>query len=213
MMSTILLLISSAVPIVGVLLFGWDIVTLIALFVIEGVLALVFDGLRVAGFRDCVRIHQSGTSQAQKVTPSTVLGFQSLFVLFFGIVLMVYVWQSAEDSMSLIARFRESWLEMSLAIALMCAHQIRRFVSDWNAARALRQGADAGRRSRSSVYLRGGGYAYLFFFALCLVAATDWLDAGVLPTLIILVSLNTLGHLLMIWSAPLERWLNRTTSR
>jgi hypothetical protein len=191
--SLLVVTLSNAVPVVGVLFLGWSAFDLVVLMVAEAVVILCSDfGKR--GFRDSAkRVEKNLRGQGGKV-----LFFETVFILFFGMFALIAYGRGNADHLSFSGSFVPVWGALSGPLrwpfVLVALTRIGRLTSD------LRSSGVFGGAAPRPLMLDGGGWMLLLFFAVML--APFLANAGPNPRngLFALVALKTIGECLGAWA-------------
>jgi len=172
------------IPIYGVLYLDWSRSGLVFLFIMEGVIVLFTDTIKVQFMK-------------RTVDKKSNLLFESCFILFFGFfALLVHgPYDSLEslimDRMHLIGE----WILITFArpLLLILFSRLIRLIQD------LRHAGAFGGPKKQPLYIDSGSWMLLLFFAV--MAAPLITRAGPNPVggLIVLVALKMIGELLLIW--------------
>ncbi|MBN1894013.1 hypothetical protein JW906_05940 [bacterium] len=181
-------LLPNAVPVYGVLRLGWDSTELVLLFILEGVIILFTDVVRVVAGR-C------------RGDARSVLFFEGIFILFFGLfaVLVFGPYASLEDAVS--DGFRRIGaliiVRIGRPLMLIAFFRLVRLVQD------LFASGFPGGRSGRPLALQGGAWMLLLFFAV--MTAPFIAKAGPNPKggLFVLVLLKALGECFAAWADTL----------
>jgi hypothetical protein len=189
---TLVVLLSNAVPVYGVLRLGWDSTALVLLFVLEGVIVLFTDFIRVRTGR-C------------RVDAKRVLFFEAVFILFFGFFAMLVfgpyesLEQAASDGFRLAG---EIAARIAKPLMLIAFFRLMRLGQD------LFASGFPGRMGKRRLELQGGGWMLLLFFAV--MTAPFIAKAGPNPKggLFVLVLLKALGESLAVWAGTLSTTRN-----
>jgi hypothetical protein len=181
---TATVLITNAIPLFGVLRLGWNASALVLLFVLEGVVVLIFDYVK------------RGTGRVfAKQKP--VLFFETVFIFFFGFFAAIAfgpypsLQAAADDGFKLIGKIIFEELRKPLmAIVFMRSLRLVHDLAD--------SGVFSG-RIRRKLQFDGGGWMLLLFFAVMLAPFVA--KSGPNPTggLAALVCLKALGEGLAVW--------------
>jgi len=186
---TIAVLITNAVPLIGVVRLGWNASALVLLLVCEGVIVFFSDLVK----RGLGRI-------AAKQRP--VLFFEFVFIFFFGFFAVIAFgpYKSLEAAVTDGFRRFGGMLsgEMSKPLMAVAFMRLVRLLHD------LADSGAFGGRIRRELQLGGGGWMLLLFFA---VMCTPFVArSGPNPTggLAVLVVLKALGEAIGVWAAKIK---------
>ncbi len=190
----LIVVLSNAVPVVGVVFLGWSAFHLVILLVTEAVLVLFLDFIKRGLKGSAKRVEKNLRDQAEKI-----LFFETVFILFFGMFALIVYGRGSADHPSFSASFGAVWLALTgplrWPLALVAATRIFRLFGD------LRSSGVFGGEARRPLALDGGGWMLLLFFSVML--APFLADAGPNPRngLFALVALKTIGECIAAWAA------------
>jgi len=186
---TVAVALTNAIPLFGVLRMEWNASSLVLMFVLEGVVVLVFDFVK------------RGTGRISK-KHRLALFFETVFIFFFGFFAAIAfgpyesLQKAADDGFRLIGRLVVDDLRKPLlAVAFM---------------RFLRLGHDLadsgvfGGRIRRKLQFDGGGWMLLLFFAVMLAPFVAKSGPNPMGGLAALVCLKALGEGLAVWLARMK---------
>lgn len=189
----LIVVLSNAVPVVGVVFLGWSAFHLVILLVTEAIVVLFLDFIK-RGMKDAAkRIDKNLRIQAGKI-----LLFETVFILFFGMFALIVYGRGSSDHLSFTAAFVPVWRALTgplhWPLILVAATRIIRLFGD------LRSSGVFGGDARRPLALDGGGWMLLLFFSVML--APFLADAGPNPRngLFALVVLKTVGEFLGAWA-------------
>jgi hypothetical protein len=197
----LVVVLSNAVPVVGVLFLGWSAFHLVVLVVAEAVVVLCSDYVKKGLRGSAKRVEKNLRGQGEKV-----LFFETVFILFFGMFALIVYGRGSAEHASFSASFVPVWRALRgpllWPLAAVTATRILRLAGD------LRASGVFGGRSPRPLMLDGGGWMLLLFFAVML--APFLADAGPNPRngLFAIVALKTVGECLgaaAIWAADSNR--------
>ncbi|MDM7924868.1 MAG: DUF6498-containing protein [bacterium] len=185
---------SNAVPVVGVVFLGWSAFHLVVLLVTEAVIVLLLDFIKRGLKGAAGRVEKNLRNQAGKV-----LFFETVFILFFGMFALIVYGRGNADHASFSASFGPVWRALTgplrWPLALVAATRIFRLFGD------LRSSGVFGGEALRPLTLDGGGWMLLMFFSVML--APFLADSGPNPRngLFALVALKTIGECVAAWAA------------
>jgi len=181
----------NAVPAYGVIFWNWAPFSLIALYILEGVVVLAGDYIK-ALFRK--RVGQVEPN-FQK-TPGNLLFFETVFILFFGSFAVMVFGPGEEFGIGFITIGKLLSGELQAPLLYLVVIRTVRLVRDIWAAGPF------GLKPRAPLALSGGGWMFLLFFAVMLAPLLARTGPNPKGGLFALVALKTAGELLGVW-APL----------
>ncbi len=190
----LIVVLSNAVPVVGVVFLGWSAFHLVILLVAEAVIVLCLDFIKRGLKESAKRVEKNLRIQA-----GNVLLFETVFILFFGMFALIVYGRGSADHLSFTATFGPVWRALigplHWPLALIAATRILRMFGD------LRSSGVFGGEARRPLAFDGGGWMLLLFFSVML--APFLADAGPNPRngLFALVALKTIGECLGAWAA------------
>jgi hypothetical protein len=197
----LVVVLSNAVPVVGVLFLGWSAFHLVVLMVAEAVIVLCSDYVKKGLRGSAKRVEKNLRVQGEKV-----LFFETVFILFFGLFALIVYGRGNTDHLSFSASFVPVWRSLRGPLLWpLAAVAVTRFL---RLAADLRASGVFGGRAPRPLMLDGGGWMLLLFFAVML--APFLADAGPNPRngLFALVALKTVGECLAaaaIWATGPDR--------
>lgn len=199
---TIGVILGNAIPAYGVIFWGWPPFSLVALYILEGLLALAGDYVK-AVFRKRVGLVESNFQK----TPGSLLFFETAFILFFGSFAILVFGPGEEFGIGFITIGRLLSGELQKPFLYLVAIRTLRVARDIWAAGPF------GLKPRSPLALGGGGWMLLLFFA-CMLAPLV-AKAGPNPKggLFALVVLKTAGELLGVYAPLMDKKLGQRSRR
>jgi hypothetical protein len=157
----LIVVLSNAVPVVGVVYLGWSAFHLIVLLVAEAVTVLFLDFITRGLKSSAKRVEKNLRNRAGKV-----LLFETVFILFFGMFALIVYGRGSADHLSFTASFVPVWQALTgplrWPLALVAATRIGRRFGDFRASGVF--GGEAPR----PLALDGGGWMLLLFFSVML---------------------------------------------
>ena len=186
------LMVWTAVPMVGLLVLSWDRHAMLLLILLEALMALGMDWLRVKKLGKQVRIHQDPSS-GRRTTSSEAMAMSTVFVIFFGAFLLLYSVGGVALNVSVFSTEAiKSWTFV-VSLGLTAWPWLTDCWGDVKACQA---------QAKHRVHLKSGGQVVLLFLACLCLPILDALDTGVTGVLLVLMTLQCLGHLMMLCLDP-----------
>jgi len=181
---TVTVMLTNAIPLIGVVRLGWNASALVLLFVSEGVIVLLSDFIK----RGSGRI-------AGKQRPA--LFFEFVFILFFGFFAMIAFGPYESLEAAVTDGFRRFGVllsgELSKPLMGIVFMRLVRLVHD------LVDSGVFGGRVRRKLQYDGGGWMLLLFFAVMCTPFIARSGPNPVAGLAALVVLKTLGEVLAVW--------------
>jgi hypothetical protein len=194
---TVGVLAGNGVTLYGVLAWGWNKNAVILLFILEGLVYLGEDAVRVA----CA---------PNRPALKGVYVFEFVFILFFGFfALLVFgPYESLEAAIGDgFARVGRLCIEVRIALLVILASHL------YHLGRELAASGVIGRRPRQALHLHGGPWALLLFAACMLAPLVARSGPNPMGGLAALVGLKIAGELLAVWLAGPSRSGGRAPGR
>ncbi len=188
---TIGVILGNAIPAYGVVFWGWPPFSLVALYILEGVLVLAGDHVK-ALFRKKVKLLEPSFQK----TPGSLLFFETVFILFFGSFAILVFGPGEEFGIGFITM--ATLLSGELQTPFLYLVAVRAF----RLARDIWAAGPFGLKPRAPLALSGGGWMFLLFFAVMLAPLLAKTGPNPKGGLFALVLLKTGGELLGVY-APL----------
>jgi hypothetical protein len=181
---TITIMLTNAIPLIGVVRLGWNASALVLLFVSEGIVVLLTDIVK----------RRSGRIAAKQ---RPALFFEFVFIFFFGFFAMIAFgpYESLEAAVTDRFRMIGALLSGELSKPLMAVAFMRlvRLVHD------LADSGVFGGQVRRKLQYDGGGWMLLLFFAVMCTPLIARSGPNPVAGLTALVVLKTLGEVIAVW--------------
>ena len=195
---TVGVVLSNAIPAYGVIFWNWPPFSLVALYILEGVVVLSGDYIK-AVFRK--RVGQVEPN-FQK-TPGNLLFFETVFILFFGSFAIMVFGPGEEFGIGFITIGKLLSGELKTPFLYLVAIRTSRLARDIWAAGPF------GLKPRAPLTLSGGGWMFLLFFAVMLAPLLARSGPNPKGGLFALVALKTAGELLGVWAPMIDAKLGK----
>jgi hypothetical protein len=182
---------TNAIPALGVISFGWPSFHLIVLFIAEAVVVLVSDTAKM-GFLPRARLLDKKPKDYRGI-----LFFEYVFILFYGVFSLLVFSPHSEDFV-LSQTFRTvAWLvktDLKLPVLGIALLRLYRLIRD------LLDAGVFGQKAKRPLELNGGGWMLLLFFAVVLAVVVARDRPNPKGGLLAIVALKTFGESLGIWA-------------
>jgi hypothetical protein len=177
------------VPIYGVVHLGWDSFGLVFLFILEGVLVLLTDSIKVLFLR-------------KNHYPQIPLVMEICFILFFGFfAILVYgPYESLEQLIADRLRLLTELIvgEYRLPLLTIAFFRFVRLLQDLFSQAALKG------LGKQAIHLDGGSWAFLLFLAVIVAPVVARTGPNPMGGLIVLVLLKMGGELVFVWFSRIQ---------
>jgi hypothetical protein len=193
---------SNAIPAYGVVFWNWAPFSLIALYILEGVVVLAGDYVK-ALFRKRVGLVEANFQK----TPGNLLFFETVFILFFGSFAVMVFGPGEEFGIGFITIGKLLSGELKTPLLYLVVIRLARLVRDIWAAGPF------GLKPRAPLSLSGGGWMFLLFFAVMLAPLLARTGPNPKGGLFALVALKTAGELLGVWAPLIDSKLGNRSRR
>ncbi len=189
-------LIINAIPMYGVFFRGWDGFSLILLYICEGLIVWVTDILKFSVKNTGITLDKNF-----KKSGSTILGFEFIFITFFGAFALIAFGPRESASLVLSETFipvKDLILtELKWPLAGILIFRCQKLFQDYVAAGGF------GRSASIPLCHAGGGWMILLFAVVMLVPFISGGDANPRAGLAAIVTLKTVGELFGVWAVRL----------
>jgi hypothetical protein len=195
-------ILTNAVPAVGVIYWNWPAFNLVVLYILEGLVVLFFDHLKSALKRRAGRLdttlEPSKSSKSSRPSSPGLLFFETAFILFFGAFALMVFGPSEEFGAGFVEMGRLLASDLKYPFLLLLAFRAARFLKD-----LLGAGVFGGETKRP-LALSGGGWMFLLFFAVMLAPLVAGKGPNPRGGLFALVLLKTAGELFAVWAVMID---------
>jgi len=195
-MNTVSVILTNAVPVYGVIFKGWSSFALLLMFVLEGVIVLGTDCIKLPYRKKGFFIEKN----LQRTGPKIVV-FECFFIFFCGFFALIAFGPRESSSLVLGETFipvkNLILTDLRWPIVLVAILRLQRVFQDFRSA-----GAFGGDRSYP-LSLNGGGWMLLLFCVVMLVPVLSPDDPNAFGGLVALIGLKTVGEILGVWAIKL----------
>jgi hypothetical protein len=180
-----MVMLTNAVPLYGVLKLGWNAFILVLMFILEGVVVLFADTVKVV------------FGKLQTRNTKIVLFFEFMFIFFFGFFALLVFGPADTESFSAKYRLVKSLYaaQIQKPLLTMIGFRLLRLAQD-----LIAGGVFGDRFFKRPLELSGGGWMLLLFFAVMLAPFIAKTGPNPLGGLAALVVLKMLGETFGVWA-------------
>ncbi|MBN1355372.1 hypothetical protein JXA40_03770 [bacterium] len=191
--NTISVILTNTVPLYGVLFKHWSSFTLIVMFVMEGVIVLGTDFIKLPFRKSTLFIEKN-----MRNSGSQIMVFEVVFILFFGAFALIAFGPRTSSHLVLSETFvpviNLIFSDLKWPFLLVLGFRLQRTFQDFFSAGAF------GKDASYPLSLNGGGWMLLLFFVVILVPILSPGESNPFAGLVTLVCLKTLGEIFGVWA-------------
>jgi hypothetical protein len=195
---TLGVVLGNAIPAYGVVFWNWPPFSLVALYILEGVVVLAGDYVKAF-----LRKRVGQVEPNFQKTPGNLLFFETVFILFFGSFAIMVFGPGEEFGIGFITIGKLLAGELLTPFVYLVVIRTVRLAKDIWAAGPF------GLKPRAPLSLSGGGWMLLLFFAVMLAPLLARTGPNPKGGLFALVALKTAGELLGVWAPVIDLKLGR----